>query len=321
MTTPDDENASIETLRPDPLSDDAASALRTRQSPASVVPPNVLALAAIALWGTLAWLGVRLSAMPPFLLVGSALTIAGLLAGPTWRGWRVRPAVFALGIYGLFGFHFFLFVALRLAPPLQANLVNYLWPLAMVLLAPVFLRGARLSSAHVIGGLLGLAGAVVAITNGRWPTLGSSAATGDATWGYAAALVSAFVWATYSLIGRRMRQDGNGFPTSAIGAFCLASGLLALGCHAALEPPYAWRAGDVLPLAALAIGPMGAAFFLWDAALRAGDARTIGTLAYLTPVISTVLLGLDDPSRFGWPIVVALVLVVTGAFIGARTAR
>jgi drug/metabolite transporter (DMT)-like permease len=271
---------------------------------------NLLALGAIFLWGGLAWLGVRLSTMPPFLLVGTALSIAGLLASPTWRQWRVPGRVLALGIYGLFGFHFFLFVALRLAPPLEANLINYLWPLLMVLLAPLFLRDAKLTRSHVVGGVLGLAGAVLAISNGRVPGTTANPASPNAAWGYAAALVSAFVWATYSLFGRRLRESGTMFPTAAIGAFCLASGLL--------EAPYRFTHGDILPLAALAIGPMGAAFFLWDAALTHGDARAIGTLAYLTPVISTCLLGLDDPARFGWPIVVALMLVVGGAVIGTR---
>ena len=64
---------------------------------------------------------------------------------------------------------------------------------------------------------------------------------------------------------------------------------------------------------------MGAAFFLWAAALQRGDARTIGTLAYLTPLISTALLGLDDPARFGWPIVVALLLVIGGSWVGTRS--
>ena len=280
---------------------------------------HLLALAAIASWATLAWLGVRLAAMPPFLLVGTALTIAGVLASPTWRRWRVPLRVFALGIYGLFGFHFFLFVALRLAPPLQANLVNYLWPLLMVLLAPLLLRGSLLTGRHVAGGLLGFAGAVVAIIGGL-PSGRSMlpSSDGNAAWGYAAALLSAFVWATYSLMGRRLREDGTTFPTAAIGLFCLSSGLLALACHATLEAPYAFTARDLLPMTALAIGPMGAAFFLWDAALVRGDARTIGTLAYLTPVLSTMLLGAADPARFGWPIVVALLLVVGGAWIGTR---
>lgn len=279
---------------------------------------NALALGAIALWGTLAWLGVRLSAMPPFLLVGTALTIAGLLASPTWRRWRVPARVLVLGVYGLFGFHFFLFVALRLAPPLPANLVNYLWPLLIVLLAPLLLRDAALTRWHVLGGVLGLSGAVLAITNGRLPA--TSPGSTDAALGYAAALGSAFIWATYSLLGQRLRQRGVDVPTAAVGLFCLVSGLLSLACHAMLEAPYRFVPADVAPMAALAIGPMGAAFFLWNAALERGDARVIGTLAYLTPLISTCLLGLDDPSRFGWPIAIALLLVVGGAVIGSRRA-
>ncbi len=284
---------------------------------------NLLALAAIALWGTLAWLGVRLAAVPPFLLVGTALTVAGLLALPTWRRWRVPPRVMALGVYGLFGFHFFLFVALRLAPPLPANLVNYLWPLLIVVLAPLFLAGARLTGRHVAGALLGLVGAVLAIGNGRLPGGGGEAgmaAFPHAGWGFGAAAVSALVWATYSLQGQRFRQRGLAYPTAAIGAFCLVSGVLSLACHALLEPAYTFATTDLVPLAALAIGPMGAAFFLWDAALGRGDARVIGTLAYLTPLISTILLGLDDRSRFGWPVVVALALVVAGAVVGTRAA-
>lgn len=285
-------------------------------TPIAMLPANVLALGAIALWGGLAWLGVRLSSMPPFLLVGTALTIAGVLASPTWRRWRVPPRVLALGVFGLFGFHFFLFVALRLAPPLQANLVNYLWPLLIVLLAPLLLRDARLTRWHVVGGLLGFAGALVAITNGRWPgadALGSN----DAAWGYAAALLSAFIWATYSLLGRRVRENGTAFPTAAVGLFCLVSGLLSLLCHATLEPAYLFKPSDLWPMALLALGPMGAAFFLWDAALRRGDARAIGTLAYLTPLVSTALLGFDDPSRVGWSIAVASLLVVGGAWLGS----
>ena len=277
---------------------------------------NPLALGAIVLWGSLAWLGVRLAAVPPFMLVGTALTIAGLLAAPSWRQWRVPVRVLALGIYGLFGFHFFLFVALRLAPPLQANLVNYLWPLLIVLLAPLLLRDAALTKRHVVGALLGLAGALLAITNGRLPA--STDLSSTTLLGYAAALLSAVVWATYSLLGQRLRQNGTAVPTAAIGLFCLASGVLSLLCHAVLEAPYRFAGADLLPMAALAFGPMGAAFFLWNAALERGDARVIGTLAYLTPLISTCLLGLDDPSRFGWPIAIALLLVVGGAVVGAR---
>ena len=89
------------------------------------VSPSLLALGAIALWGTLATLGVSLSHVPPFLLTGLALLVGSLVALPLsgfqLRRWRVPLSTLALGIYGLFGFHFLLFVALRHAPPVQAK--------------------------------------------------------------------------------------------------------------------------------------------------------------------------------------------------------
>ena len=93
---------------------------------------NLYALGAIALWATLASLGVSLRHVPPFLLTGLALVIGSVPAWPLMRQWKVPGTTLALGIYGLFGFHFLLFIALRHAPPVEANLVNYLWPLLIV---------------------------------------------------------------------------------------------------------------------------------------------------------------------------------------------
>jgi len=49
------------------------------------------------------------------------------------------------------------FAALQLAPPAEANLVNYLWPLLIVLLSAP-LAGERLGWPHLLGALLGFAG-------------------------------------------------------------------------------------------------------------------------------------------------------------------
>src|SRR5450755_1743844 len=127
-----------------------------------------LALGAIALWATLASLGVALARVPPFLLTGLALVIGSMPAWPLARQWRVPASTLALGVYGLFGFHFLLFIALRHAPPVEANLVNYLWPLLIVLLTPWLLPGWRLSGRHVLGAAVGFAGAALAI--GATPT-------------------------------------------------------------------------------------------------------------------------------------------------------
>ena len=128
---------------------------------------TLCALAAIALWATLASLGVALAHVPPFLLTGLALVIGSAPSWPLARQWRVPPSTLLLGVYGLFGFHFLLFFALRTAPPLEANLVNYLWPLLIVVLAPLLLPGIRLTALHVLAALAGFAGAALAIAGGR----------------------------------------------------------------------------------------------------------------------------------------------------------
>lgn len=247
---------------------------------------NLLALGAIVLWATLAALGVSLSHVPAFLLTGLALIAGSLIALPLsrfdLRQWRVPLSTLALGVYGLFGFHFLLFIALRHAPPVQANLVNYLWPLGIVVMAPLFLPGVSLTARHVLAALAGFAGAVLAILGGR----ADASASAVWAWGYVPALGSAFIWASYSLMTQRVRR----FPTAAIGSFALASGLLSLLCHAWLEPTTTLSARDGFLIALLGLGPLGGAFFLWDAALKRGDARQIGVLSFLTPLLSTLTL-------------------------------
>ncbi|HEX4234890.1 MAG TPA: DMT family transporter [Caldimonas sp.] len=268
---------------------------------------TLCALAAIALWATLASLGVALAQVPPFLLTGLALVIGSVPSWPLAQRWRVPGPTLLLGIYGLFGFHFLLFVALRSAPPLEANLVNYLWPLLIVVLAPLLLPGMRLRPVHVIAALAGFAGAALAI-------VGGSRLAGELSWGYLAAAGSAFVWATYSLGTRRVAR----FPTAAIGLFGLVSGLLALACHALLEPAVTLATRDWLLIVVVGLGPLGAAFFFWDAALKRSDPRRIGLLSYLTPLASTLLLAATTGRPLSAWLVAAALLIVGAAAVGLR---
>lgn len=272
--------------------------------------------AAIALWGALAVLSVSAGPIPPFQMVAMTFAVGAAIGivrarsrGVAWRelvGW---PApVWLLGVGGLFGYHALYFAALQLAPPAEANLVNYLWPLLIVLLSAP-LAGERLGWPHLVGALLGFAG-VGLLAAGRGLNF-----TGAYALGYALALGCAVTWSLYSVLSRRFGER----PTDAIAAFCTASAVLSLVCHLVLERTV-WPASTTAWLAVLALGlgPAGAAFYLWDHAVKRGDIRALGALSYATPILSTALLiafGLAEPTG---SLLVAALLVTAGAMLASR---
>jgi drug/metabolite transporter (DMT)-like permease len=277
------------------------------------MPPSavILALTTIAVWSFLAFLGSSLNHLPPLFLVGISLCVGGLLSIFNLRAWRVPLKTFAVGIYGLFGYHFLLFTAFKLAPTVQANLINYLWPLLIVLLSPVILKGYRLRSYHLLGAGMGLAGAGLIVTGGR---IGLESKNLP---GYLCAGAAAFVWASYSLLTKRLPP----FSTAAVGGFCFFSGLLSLAVYfiqtPSLEVLATLSSRDWLFLLLIGVGPLGGAFFTWDAALKRGDPRIIGSLSYLTPLSSTLILVLLGGRSLDWTSALAMGLIIGGAGVGS----
>lgn len=272
---------------------------------------------AALLWATLALFTAMSGRVPPFQLVAMAFLFAFGLAVAKWllfgeNPWRYLrqpwPA-WALGVGGLFGFHFFYFLALRAAPPVEANLINYLWPLLIVLFSAL-LPGERLRWWHVTGAAMGLAGTALLVTGG-----GEVAFRAEHALGYMAALGSALVWATYSVTNRRF----GAVPTDTVGGFCGATALLAVAAHLAFEQTV-WPASSVewLAVVALGLGPVGSAFFFWDYGTKHGDIRALGAAAYSAPLLSTILLVAVGFGRLTWVVAAACVLVTGGAVLAAR---
>lgn len=268
---------------------------------------EVLALMTILLWSTLAVLGVHLSQVPPFFLMAMALLIGSTCGLSRVHEWKIPFRTLLLGVGGIFGYHLFVFLALRMAPPVEANLINYLWPLLMVVLSPLILTGFRLRWTHLLGAALGFSGALLLTTGGELAWSKSESV------GYLFAAAAAITWACYSLLSKKVAP----FPNSAVGLFCLVSGLLSLLLHVLFEPRFVPSSNESMLLFLLGIGPMGAAFFLWDRAMKTGDPRKIGSLSYLTPMLSTLWLALFSDARFSALSFIAMMMILLGAIIGS----
>lgn len=273
-----------------------------------------LGLGAILLWGLLALLTAATSGIPPFQLTAMAFAIGGLagLAIVTAQG-RLSllsqpPLAWALGLFGLFLYHAIYFSAMKLAPPAEASLIAYLWPLLIVLMSAA-LPGETLTSRHVIGAALGFAG-VLALGLGK----GVSGFEAQYIAGYGLALLSAFIWSSYSVLSRRMAH----VPTEAVVGFCLATAVLAGAVHLAVETTVAPTPTQWAAIALLGLGPTGTAFFLWDVGMKKGDIRFLGVASYATPVISTLALIVAGKAEFTLALALACGLIVAGGLIARR---
>ena len=275
---------------------------------------TLLALLTILLWSSLAALTSRITSITPLELVGLVLFFCGLGAIPFWRQWRAPLITWAITIGAFLGYHLLLFTAFRHAPVLEANLINYLWPLMIILFTPLLLPGHPLTVSHLLAGLLGLTGTLLVMLDGRlsmqWLYLP----------GYLLALLAAICWGGYSVLSRRLPPA----PAPVIGACCLLAGLLALLISYITKGPLPYASmprHDWWLIAALAFGPMGAAFITWYLALRNGDPRRIGALSYLTPLLSTLLLVWINGAELGSRHLLATTLILGGALLGLQNEK
>ena len=273
---------------------------------------------AVLLWALLALFTVGSAPVPPFLMnalcfaIGGGIGVIWLLAtGGLSQLRRVPMRVYLIGTAGLFGYHFLYFSALRMAPAAEAGLIAYLWPLLIVLFSGL-LPGEHLKRGHIIGGVIGFAGAVLIVAQG---VTGFNA---DALPGYGLAFLCALTWSGYSVVSRSF----GAVPTASVVVFCLATAILSGVAHVALEDTI-WPTTTLgwLSVIGLGVGPVGIAFFVWDVGVKKGDIQLLGVASYAAPVLSTLALvgaGIAAPT---WTVLLAAALITGGAALAAQASR
>ena len=282
----------------------------------SVKAATLSGLLAIVLWSSLALLTTATDGLPPFEVLTLSFGFAAVfgfvrtaLRGRSgWRQLRQPWSALALTATALFGYHALYFIALKRAPAVEANLLNYLWPLLIVLFAAL-LPGVRVRGVQIAGTLLGLVAAVVLVTRG-----GGIEIEPRYLPGYLAALGAAVVWAAYSVLNRRHAQ----VPSEAIIAACATVALFGLLAHLGFEQTVRPNLQQWLVLALMGAGPVGAAFLLWDHGTKHGDIAVLGSLSYLAPLLSTLLLVLAGRAEPHGSQAVAIGLLMTGAWLSLR---
>lgn len=279
---------------------------------------TAIGFVAVLLWALLALLTVGTAPVPALQLNAVCFALGGAI-GLVWvarsGGFAVLRAVplrvYAFGTAGLFGYHFLYFSALRLAPPAEAGLIAYLWPLFIVLFSGL-LPGERLRAGHILGAGLAFGGAALIVLRGG-ASFGGAAAPG-----YALAFLCALTWSGYSVLSRRLGAT----PTASVAVFCLASATLSALAHLALEETV-WPGSGLgwVSMALLGLGPVGLAFYVWDIGVKRGDIQLLGTASYAAPLLSTLALVVAGAAEPTPVLALAALLITGGAALAARAGR
>jgi len=280
---------------------------------------TLIGLVAILLWASLALLTTATGTLPPFqvLAIGFGIAAAlGLLRAALrgrngWREFRQPLPALALSTLALFGYHALYFIALKRAPAVEANLLNYLWPLLIVVFAGL-IGGVSVRPGQWLGTALGLVAAVLLVTRGRGLQVEPAHVPG-----YLAALGAALIWSLYSVLNRRYAD----VPTAAITLACAGVAVLGAIAHLSGERTVVPTAGQWAVLVLMGIGPVGAAFWLWDYGTKHGDIALLGSLSYLAPLLSTLLLVASGRAQAHPIQAIAIVLLLAGAWLSVSTRR
>lgn len=227
---------------------------------------------------------------------------------------RLPPRVVAAGFFGVAVYTVMLAVAFVAAPEAeigQVNLLNYLWPIWIVLLSRVLLR-ERHGFAAAAGALLGFAGVALALGAG-----GLARPPAD-WWPHLLALVGGFLWALYCVLLRRWRIPEDQGGTALHFSACAVLAALLAGWRGE------WgRAAEIGPEALFwilfgGIGPVGLGYHWWEIGMKRGNARLLGLLAYFIPVGSSLVLGALFSAALRPGLLPGALLIALGAWLAGR---
>lgn len=280
---------------------------------------TVIGSIAILLWSSLALFTTQASGVPPLLLLTLTFAVASLLffivymiKGQLVSSWQRTPILAkAMGGLCFFFYHFCYFYAFQHAPPVEAGLIAYLWPLLIVLLAGIT-GGNKLLWTHLIGAIVAFIATGIMLQSRRH---GLNDSDIQATpLGYAAAFACAFIWSGYSVANRRFST----VPSSAVLWYCLITTILAGTAHLLLETSdWQFSAGTWIAVVGLGFGPVGIAFFCWDVGVKHGNLSLLGVLSYTAPALSTAWLGLFGNQTLTHAQIIACLMITASALFAS----
>lgn len=241
-------------------------------------------LIAILLWSSAASLITALNDIPPIELLALSHLFGFFYVGfyRFYKNKSLKPffsASIKNYLIGLLGVSFAIllyYIGMRNAPPLEANLLNYLWPILIVLISAL-VNKKRLSKKITLSVSMGFIGAFLLISK-------DSGLSFDIQSGHIMAFTGAVLWAYFCVISKKINLNQDHMVL----IFALSSIILLIA--SALFEDMAMPSTLVDYILLILLGTLATAYIFWNYAMKHGDADVIAVYAYIIPFFSNILL-------------------------------
>lgn len=276
---------------------------------------NILGYIALLFWAAAGVLATVVKPIPTFEVISIAFGISFTIVATKltlFHQWHIikQPwLLWIIGIAGVFGNDILYIAAFKYAPSAQVDLLNYLWPVLVVIFASM-LPGEKFTVKHTIAAVFGFAGAYLLITGEQ----GFASFNINYLPGYLLALFDAIVWSVYCLVARHYKN----IPTEMIGMYCGIGFVLSLLIHFNFEPNVTPNMHQLLVMIVMGLTTQGFAYFFWDFGIKNGNFKMLSIVSYGNPIIAIMLLigfGMATSTPLLWD---ACILVSIGGLIGSE---
>ncbi len=283
-----------------------------------------LVLAVVLIWATTPVVGkLTLQSMSSFelLFYSFPFSVAVLAFALVFRDGIQGFRGFALRDYGIFAFMGFLgcylyyllfFAALKIGTAQEVFILNYLWPIMLVVFASIILKEG-INIRRILGILLGFAGVATIIFGGnaihRSPVFNLKADL--------LVIFAACCYGLFSALGKKLKYDKL-VATFHYYLFACIFAILTLPFLTELRKLSMPELFGVIWIGAMT---NGIATFLWFKALESGEVVRAASLVFLTPFVSLIYISVFLHEPITVASLVGLVLIVSGAIIADESVK
>lgn len=217
--------------------------------------------------------------------------------------------MFGMGVLGVFLYYILLYGSFDRAPAGQANIINYLWPIFVVIFSIIILR-ERFNNKTFLAILISFIGALLVITRGDLSNFHQQYISG-----YLLAFAGAVCYGLFSVFGKKLYYEK--FTSMLI--YYLASLVLIIPTMLIFSDFVLPRSVSTI-LAVLFLGslPNSIGFVLWFKALKIGQTSKMANIVYLTPFLALVLVYFINKEIIPLISILGLLLIVSGILIQVK---